>query len=218
METPTTMPNYRPIAERFAEKIRVNRETGCWEWTGSRLKAGYGQLGKEKGAGLMLAHRYSYEQNVGPIPAGMIVCHRCDNPPCCNPEHLFLGDHGANMKDMERKGRGRILTAAQVDEALRLWKGGMSLTKVAAHMGVARMTVTRALEKALEGDLGPAETRAANEPTLFRFYTKIGVEQHPEIIRLLNEGETVSEVARRFGCDRRTIRNIKQSSSSSELH
>jgi hypothetical protein len=75
-------------------------DSGCWEWTGY-LKKGYGWTG----AGL--AHRKAYALAFGAIPAGMLVCHRCDNPRCCNPAHLWLGTNGDNIRDMARKGRAR---------------------------------------------------------------------------------------------------------------
>jgi len=67
---------------------------------------GYGRLrvGNRK---TMLAHRFSYEAHVGPIPKGMFVCHKCDNPLCVNPDHLFVGTASDNMQDMHRKGRAK---------------------------------------------------------------------------------------------------------------
>jgi hypothetical protein len=78
----------------------------CIEWTGGRTSAGYGQLYPPglKGRSV-LAHRWAWEQEHGPIPAGLHVCHRCDNPPCVNVNHLFLGTMGDNMRDKTRKGR-----------------------------------------------------------------------------------------------------------------
>lgn len=91
----------RPLADRFWAK--VNKTEGCWEWTGAKGRGGYGQLyvdGKD-----VRAHRVSWELHHGPIPKGMFVCHHCDNQPCVRPEHLFIGDNAANMRDAFAKGR-----------------------------------------------------------------------------------------------------------------
>lgn len=84
---------------------RVDKSGECWVWTGAALPAGYGRW---KGAHrLVYAHRFSWELANGPIPDGMLVCHRCDNPPCVRPDHLFLGTPTDNIRDMNAKGRGR---------------------------------------------------------------------------------------------------------------
>ncbi len=90
-----------PIA-RLEEKYTV-AENGCWEWTACTNKAGYGRIifrGKA-----WLAHRLSFQTFIGPIINGLHVCHHCDNPPCVNPKHLFLGTDSDNMHDMVSKGR-----------------------------------------------------------------------------------------------------------------
>lgn len=75
----------------------------CWGFLGFRNLSGYGQM--TEGGRVVGAHRVAWELANGPIPPGLEVCHSCDNPPCCNPDHLFLGTHAENMTDAGRKGR-----------------------------------------------------------------------------------------------------------------
>lgn len=96
----------KAAADRFAEKFRINAETGCWEWIAERNRKGYGMFWhKDSMTG---AHRASYELHVGEIPDALHVLHRCDNPPCVNPEHLFLGTNQDNVDDRQRKGRWKV--------------------------------------------------------------------------------------------------------------
>lgn len=90
------------IIVRFWERVDIGRFDTCWEWSGYRDK-GYGQIRTQ--SGLVLTHRLAYEFMWGPIPGKLFVCHRCDNPPCCNPWHLFIGTQLDNMRDMVSKGR-----------------------------------------------------------------------------------------------------------------
>src|SRR6266481_5793603 len=84
-----------------------NRPVGkCWEWQGHRNELGYGQMRTGKGP-LERAHRLAWEFLNGPIPLGIQVLHHCDNPPCVNPAHLWLGTPMDNMRDMTAKGRRR---------------------------------------------------------------------------------------------------------------
>ena len=85
------------IQSRFWDK--VEKTDGCWRWLASKNKGGYGQLSG------YIAHRVSYTIHYGAIPKGMIVCHKCDNPECTNPEHLFVGTYKDNWDDAISKGR-----------------------------------------------------------------------------------------------------------------
>lgn len=99
----------RPLIDRFFEGVGKKTPEGCILW-GRSLKAGWhGQIGKGKrGRGMLVASRVSFEIFIGPIPEGMSVLHRCDNPACINPVHLFLGTQKDNMQDMWSKGRGSL--------------------------------------------------------------------------------------------------------------
>jgi hypothetical protein len=94
-------------------------KSDCWIWYGDRTKQGYGTYsvkvnGKWQTIGV---HRISYELYYGSISDGLFVCHHCDNPPCLNPEHLFLGTAKDNVQDMLHKGRGKH------QKALLMWSG-----------------------------------------------------------------------------------------------
>lgn len=95
----------KPIATSYWEKVEQH-ETGCWGWRAWTDRHGYGYVGKGGArSGRLLAHRVSWELHYGPIPDGLWVLHRCDNPPCTRPDHLFLGTPADNTHDAQRKGR-----------------------------------------------------------------------------------------------------------------
>lgn len=148
-----------PTKERLLEHIVVNNVTGCWEWVGCKRR-GYGHtiIGSRKDGTrkTIAAHRLSYLIFHGEIPAGMEVCHKCDNPSCINPEHLFAGTRQDNVDDRERKGRNIVkvgeeqrrakLTKKAVKDAR--WEHayhGTSFQKLADRYGVSKRTIMNAI-------------------------------------------------------------------------
>lgn len=92
------------VKQSLIKHIDTSDPDGCWPWRGYLYSNGYGRL--TAGNKHQLAHRAAYEDQVGPIPEGHSVLHRCDNRPCCRGAHLFTGTHDENMADMTAKNRG----------------------------------------------------------------------------------------------------------------
>ena len=119
---------------------------GCIEWGLAKDRDGYGVFGRN--GKQIRAHRASWEINRGPIPRGMFVLHRCDNPSCINIEHLFLGDHKENMLDRDRKGRtkrgsshGMATISEQTAIRIKMVKGFLDAIVVAKLVGIKKSQV-----------------------------------------------------------------------------
>lgn len=93
------------VVERFWKKVAPGSVDVCWVWLGSRNRGGYGQIRGDNGD-VERAHRVAWRLSSAVIPAGLHVLHRCDNPGCVNPNHLFLGTNDDNIADMVTKNRG----------------------------------------------------------------------------------------------------------------
>ncbi len=158
----------------------VDKSGDCWTWSRSRSKeprgrSGYGYIGV--GGRLVLTHRFSWELHNGPIPAGMDICHRCDNPPCVRPDHLFVGTRADNMRDCRNKGRlnrPARLSASDVVDIRSLYGMYRSARSIAAAFGVTVYSVydiTRGrrrqhgcLEAARNSAAAPSHTPTAHLP------------------------------------------------------
>jgi HNH endonuclease len=152
--------NSEMTLEDIKARCVVDQATGCWIWQGARSDKGYGQAGV-KGRVIRI-HRLAYLASRGRIPKGAHILHRCDNPPCANPAHVFAGTNHANVADRVRKGRSSHqprpyetydrgednpsakLTWAVVRAARECYaRGGVSMLSIAKDFGIARET-TRA--------------------------------------------------------------------------
>lgn len=143
------MPAHRvPLSERLWARIARGAPDACWEWTGQRNGNGYGIVTILHSTRLR-AHRVAWELANNRSAEGYEVCHSCDNPPCCNPAHLFLGTHQDNVADMVKKGRQQrgerngsaILTSAQVDEIRAELAAGTICRVLAARYGVTKWAI-----------------------------------------------------------------------------
>jgi hypothetical protein len=147
-----TGPKPREKMDRWFDKLAVDRESGCWNWRGATYKWGYGALGTTRGGRQKLesAHRLSYQHFVGD-PGELFVLHQCDNPRCCNPDHLRLGTPADNSADMVSKGRQKRgsalpqakLTDADVRQIRDCVSSGKSQAQAAREYGVCHAHVHR---------------------------------------------------------------------------
>lgn len=138
------------VIARFWENVRVN--SGCWVWSGPRKTQGYGRIWWGKGAGrfYLEAHRVSWIIHNGPT-CGLFVCHKCDNPPCVNPSHLFLGDAHVNAVDASRKLRlshgsahwAATLSERDVRDILIMRLSGERLNAIATAFCVSKQHIWR---------------------------------------------------------------------------
>jgi hypothetical protein len=134
--------------------VRIKGTDDCWEWLGRSNDDGYGKIswsGKD-----LSAHRLSFEMTFGEIPNGMEVLHKCDNPPCVNPNHLFLGTQTDNIRDMKQKKRGAEgermgsakLSSAQVEEIRQRYaKGGITTRALGKEYNVDGSWVWRVVKR-----------------------------------------------------------------------
>ena len=125
----------------------VDKSGDCWTWTGSTFASGYGRACVD--SRIVRAHRVAWEVTNGPIPKGMWVLHRCDNPPCVRPDHLFLGDRSDNMVDASQKGR---LATIKLDpirvRAIRAeYADGVPLRALARTYGVDRSNIQQIVKR-----------------------------------------------------------------------
>ncbi len=156
---------------RFWRKVDKRGPDECWEWTGAKRQRGYGSfkgpvrngVRLEPGPAVLTAHRVSYVLAHGPVPNGLLVLHRCDNPPCCNPAHLWLGTDAENARDKMLKGRVGLsdidFDAVRAIRAARA--SGVRLRVLAAKYGVSMAAISR-----IAGGVNYAHVTSLTAPTV----------------------------------------------------
>lgn len=154
--------------DRFDAKVERKGPSECWPWKGARFKFGHGNFSLKGKA--TAAHRFAWIRTNGEIPLGLYVCHHCDNPPCVNPAHLFLGTAKDNSQDREKKGRGirRIGSRsprARVDEykVVEIRRSGLTQVEIAKRFGITQTTVSR-IRRGVNWAHVRVEARAALKP------------------------------------------------------
>lgn len=139
--------------ERFWSKVNKRSADECWEWTAS-TRSGYGKFLFD--GGMKNAHRFAWKLVNGEIPDGVVVCHKCDNPICVNPSHLFIGTHADNVADKMKKGRHRygkktgeehgshVLSEKDVIEIRRMYQSGdCSYAQLGKRFHVSKVQIGR---------------------------------------------------------------------------
>jgi hypothetical protein len=139
---------------------RVEKSGGCWAWRGGTTRFGYGRISHRIDGRVanFSAHRLSWEIHNGSIPGQLWVLHTCDNPPCTNPEHLFLGTRSDNTHDAVQKGRwGRInrpLNPEKVRAIRALYSaGGITEAQLGERFGVTRACIGNVLQRRTWADI-----------------------------------------------------------------
>lgn len=140
---------------RFWKRVERAGLDDCWPWMGRRTPRGYGEFGTAERP--ERAHRYALMLSGVDVPAGMVVMHLCDNPPCCNPRHLKVGTNLENNRDMIAKGRARYLAGdahpkAKISEADKsdiVARRGENQRTIADDYGVTKSTICRVQRAAL---------------------------------------------------------------------
>jgi len=202
--------------ERFWPKVNMSNE--CWEWSAGKMKDGYGRF--SMGSKTFPAHRISYAIHYGIDPGDMLVLHACDNPSCCRPSHLFLGEPTDNMADMFNKGRnadrnGELgvnasLTNAEVRLIREEYAGGVvTVVSLANRYNVPRLTIQKVVGGIIYRTAGGPITKGRRRSTTGERNGRAKLDSNK--VRFLRElhakGRTALSLSREFCIPESTVSN-----------
>jgi HNH endonuclease len=216
---------------RFWSKVERGGPDDCWPWRGGRDKDGYGHFTVNRplpGKGYR-AHRLAFSLSVRAVPAELQVLHKCDNPPCCNPKHLFVGTQGDNIRDCVAKGRyvncamrspqllprgerqwNSKLTTDNILQMRDMVASGQRLHAVGRIFGVTKNTVQRIVSGRQWSHVGGARSGSLKSRNIGGAHgrAKLNEAQVIEIRAAVAKGESMTDVAGRFGVSRTTVSGI----------
>lgn len=197
------------LRAKIVSNHTVNEKTGCWDWDRNRNQKGYGLIWVNKKYAQV--HRVSHFCFNGPFDQQMCVCHKCDRPICCNPEHLFAGSQKENIQDAVQKNRMAFgvrhhlakLDPEKVKEIVAMRLGGMSTYEIASLVGIDRASVCSVLNgETWKKDSGVGDV---SKPLPKRMFTQFGKrkeilneDQKVEICSRVGTGESAKKIAEEF--------------------
>ena len=207
------------LSNRFWSKVRIGNDSECWNWTAAYGGGGYGQFtisGKHlKRDAPYAAHRVAYFLRHNVDPAGLLVCHTCDNRKCCNPNHLFLGTALDNSRDRAEKGRSssgersvlnrkNVLSKAVVSEILCRYYAGETAVSIGRTYGLTQQRV----HAVVSGQNYRYVTREHDSQPKWMRLGKLSADQVVEIRKRYAAGEGILALSREFKITHAAIGNL----------
>ncbi len=190
------------IVARIKSHVKVNETTGCWEWQLSTNRSGYGQMRLRTNTGwtMALVHRVIYAATKGEIPDGVNICHSCDTPRCCAPEHLFAGSQLDNIRDAVQKGRIQHgsrhyqtnLTESQIPLIVEALNAGELFASIADRFNASIAQIQSIA-------CGKTWKHVNHEPITRPRRAKLTLQKASEIKRRKLSGESAKSLADEFG-------------------
>jgi hypothetical protein len=220
---PRTTVQYPPLTEddisRFHELVQQRGDDDCWLWLGSIKNKGYGQFWyshKQR-----LSHKIAYILAKGPIPENLHILHSCDNPPCCNPNHLFVGTNLENVRQKQERNRvikGSAVAVSRIteDDALairiRYASGGVTQAELGREYGIDDSVVSDIVRGTAWAHIGGPRTSDGRSVNVARgerrTTSKVTADTVRDMRSMYDSGESVKSIMVRFGMSRQQTADI----------